>query len=78
MIAPEKQIASSAEYLKKADGPDASVFRLYPQDFWLGRVTVPGICAAALSYDLRRKGVERYRRASCAASACGANVLACL
>jgi hypothetical protein len=35
VIAPEKQIASYEEYLKKANGPEARVFRLYPRDFWL-------------------------------------------
>jgi Zn-dependent M16 (insulinase) family peptidase len=35
VIGPEQQLAAWEEYLKKADTPDARVFRLYPRDFWL-------------------------------------------
>jgi Zn-dependent M16 (insulinase) family peptidase len=35
VIGPEKQLASYEEYLKKADAPDARLWRLYPRDFWL-------------------------------------------
>jgi hypothetical protein len=36
-IGPEKQLAAYEEYLKKADGPETRLFRLYPRDFWLVR-----------------------------------------
>jgi Zn-dependent M16 (insulinase) family peptidase len=35
VIGPEPQLAAWEEYLKKADAPDARVFRLYPRDFWM-------------------------------------------
>ncbi|MGD0049218.1 MAG: hypothetical protein ABSE42_19645 [Bryobacteraceae bacterium] len=35
VIGPEPQLAAWQEYLKKADTPDARVFRLYPRDFWM-------------------------------------------
>jgi hypothetical protein len=35
VIGPEPQLAAWEEYLKKADTPDARVFRLYPRDFWM-------------------------------------------
>ena len=34
-IGPEKQLAAYEGYLKKAEDPDARVWRLYPRDFWL-------------------------------------------
>jgi hypothetical protein len=34
-IGPEKQLAAYEEYLKKADGADTQLFRLYPRDFWM-------------------------------------------
>lgn len=36
-IGPEKQFAAYEEYLKKADGADTKLFRLYPRDFWMIR-----------------------------------------
>jgi hypothetical protein len=35
VIGPEKQLDAYAQYLKKAEGPQAALFRLYPRDFWL-------------------------------------------
>ena len=35
VIGPEKQFAAYEEYLKKTEGPDAWLYRLYPRDFWL-------------------------------------------
>jgi hypothetical protein len=35
VIGPEKQLAAYEQYLKKSEGPDARLFRLYPRDFWL-------------------------------------------
>ena len=34
IIGPEKQFAACEEYLKRAEGADAKLFRLYPRDFW--------------------------------------------
>jgi hypothetical protein len=34
-IGPEKQLSAYEEYLKKADGADTILFRLYPRDFWI-------------------------------------------
>jgi hypothetical protein len=35
VIGPEKQLLAYEQYLKKSEGPDARLFRLYPRDFWL-------------------------------------------
>ena len=35
VIGPEKQLAAYEQYLKKAEGPETRLFRLYPRDFWL-------------------------------------------
>ena len=35
VIGPEKQLDAYEQYLKKAEGSQASLFRLYPRDFWL-------------------------------------------
>jgi hypothetical protein len=35
VIGPEPQLAAWEQYLRKADTPDARVFRLYPRDFWM-------------------------------------------
>jgi Zn-dependent M16 (insulinase) family peptidase len=35
VIGPEKQLTAYEEYLKKADDPDARLWRLYSRDFWL-------------------------------------------
>lgn len=35
VIGPEKQLAAYEKYLKKAEGPDTRLFRLYPRDFWV-------------------------------------------
>ena len=35
VIGPERQFASYEAYLKRVDGPDAVLHRLYPRDFWL-------------------------------------------
>lgn len=35
VIGPEKQLDAYEQYLKKAEGPQASLFRLYPRDFWV-------------------------------------------
>jgi Zn-dependent M16 (insulinase) family peptidase len=35
VIGPEKQLAAYEQYLKKSEGADARLFRLYPRDFWL-------------------------------------------
>jgi len=34
VIGPEKQFAAWEEYLRRVEGPDANVWRLYPRDFW--------------------------------------------
>ena len=35
VIGPEKQLTAYEEYLKKTQGPDTMLYRLYPRDFWL-------------------------------------------
>jgi Zn-dependent M16 (insulinase) family peptidase len=35
VIGPEKQFASWETYVRSIDGPGATVYRLYPRDFWL-------------------------------------------
>jgi hypothetical protein len=35
VIGPEKQLDAYEQYLKKAEGPDTRLFRLYPRDFWI-------------------------------------------
>jgi hypothetical protein len=35
VIGPEKQLSAYEEYLKKTEGPNTPLFRLYPRDFWL-------------------------------------------
>jgi Zn-dependent M16 (insulinase) family peptidase len=35
VIGPEKQLDAYEQYLKKAEGAQAVLFRLYPRDFWL-------------------------------------------
>ena len=35
VIGPEKQLEAYEQYLKKAEGPETRLFRLYPRDFWL-------------------------------------------
>jgi hypothetical protein len=35
VIGPEKQLAAYEQYLKKVEGPDTRLFRLYPRDFWV-------------------------------------------
>jgi hypothetical protein len=35
VIGPEKQLDAYEQYLKKAEGPQTKLFRLYPRDFWL-------------------------------------------
>jgi Zn-dependent M16 (insulinase) family peptidase len=35
VIGPEKQLDAYEQYLKKAEGPETRLFRLYPRDFWL-------------------------------------------
>lgn len=35
VIGPEKQMAAYEAYLKKADGNDTKLYRLYPRDFWM-------------------------------------------
>ncbi len=34
VIGPEKQLEAYDQYLKKAEGPDTNLYRLYPRDFW--------------------------------------------
>jgi Zn-dependent M16 (insulinase) family peptidase len=34
-IGPDKQLDAYEQYLKKAEGPQAELFRLYPRDFWV-------------------------------------------
>jgi hypothetical protein len=34
-IGPEKQLDAYEQYLKKAEGPETKLYRLYPRDFWL-------------------------------------------
>jgi hypothetical protein len=35
VIGPEKQLGAYEQYLKKVEGPDTRLFRLYPRDFWI-------------------------------------------
>jgi Zn-dependent M16 (insulinase) family peptidase len=35
VIGPEKQLDAYEQYLKKAEGPETRLFRLYPRDFWI-------------------------------------------
>ena len=35
VIGPEKQLDAYEQYLKKAEGPEAVLYRLYPRDFWV-------------------------------------------
>ena len=35
VIGPEKQLDAYEQYLKKTEGPETKLFRLYPRDFWL-------------------------------------------
>ena len=35
VIGPEKQMALYEAYLKSAQGPDATLYRLAPRDFWV-------------------------------------------
>lgn len=35
VIGPEKQMSAYEAYLKRADGPSATLYRLYPRDFWI-------------------------------------------
>jgi Zn-dependent M16 (insulinase) family peptidase len=35
VIGPEKQLSAYEQYLKKVEGPDTRLFRLYPRDFWV-------------------------------------------
>ena len=35
VIGPERQLAAYQEYLHTAVGPDATLYRLYPRDFWI-------------------------------------------
>ena len=35
VIGPEKQLAAYEEYLKTVEGPDASLHRIYPRDYWM-------------------------------------------
>jgi hypothetical protein len=35
VIGPEKQLEAYGDYLKKAEGAEARLFRLYPRDFWM-------------------------------------------
>jgi len=35
VIGPEKQMAAYEGYLKRVDGPDTHLYRLYPRDFWM-------------------------------------------
>jgi hypothetical protein len=35
VIGPEKQLAAYEQYLKKMEGPETRLFRLYPRDFWM-------------------------------------------
>jgi hypothetical protein len=34
-IGPEKQLSAYEDYLKKAEGADTKLFRLYPRDYWM-------------------------------------------
>jgi hypothetical protein len=34
-IGPEKQLDAYEQYLRKAEGPETRLYRLYPRDFWL-------------------------------------------
>ncbi len=34
VIGPEVQLDAWADYLKRTEGPDAELVRLYPRDFW--------------------------------------------
>jgi hypothetical protein len=35
VIGPEKQLSAYEEYLKKVEGPETRLWRLYPRDFWM-------------------------------------------
>ncbi|PWU05150.1 MAG: hypothetical protein C5B51_15320 [Terriglobia bacterium] len=35
VIGPEKQLDGYEQYLKKAEGPETKLYRLYPRDFWV-------------------------------------------
>jgi Zn-dependent M16 (insulinase) family peptidase len=35
VIGPEKQLDAYEQYLKKVEGPETHLFRLYPRDFWM-------------------------------------------
>jgi hypothetical protein len=35
VIGPEKQLDAYEQYLKKAEGADTHLFRLYPRDYWV-------------------------------------------